>query len=47
MVEKALVELERRADNFKAILEDDPVNHDLSEAEGVALALEAQRAARA
>ena len=47
VVEKALVELERRADNFKAILEDDPANHDLSEAEGVALALEAQRAVRA
>ncbi len=47
VVEQALVDLERRAANFRAILEDDAVNHDLSEAEGVALALEAQRAVRA
>lgn len=47
VIEQALVELERRADNFRAILEDDPVNHDLSEEDGLMLALEAQRAVRA
>ena len=47
VIELALVELERRAANFKAILQDDPINHDLSESEAMALALEAQRAVRA
>ncbi len=47
VVEQALMDLERRAANFRAILEDDVVNHDLSEADGIALALEAQRAVRA
>jgi hypothetical protein len=46
VIEQALVELERRADNFRAILEDDAVNHDLSEEDGLMLALEAQRAVR-
>jgi hypothetical protein len=46
VIEQALIELERRESNFRAILEDDPTNHDLSEDEGVALALEAQRAVR-
>ncbi len=36
-----LIELKRRAENFKAILEDDPINHDLTEQEGIDLALEA------
>ena len=47
VIELALVELERRAMNFKAILQDDPINHDLSESEAMELALEAQRAVRA
>ena len=47
VIELALVELERRAANFKAILQDDPINHDLGESDAMALALEAQRAVRA
>lgn len=46
VIEQALAELERRSANFRAILEDDPNNHDLSEEEATALALEAQRAVR-
>jgi hypothetical protein len=46
VVEQALIALERRTSNFQAILEDDPENHDLSEADGVALALEAQNFVR-
>ena len=47
VIELALVELERRAANFKTILQDDPINHDLGESDAMALALEAQRAVRA
>jgi hypothetical protein len=46
VIEQAIQELEQRSANFRAILEDDPDNHDLSEEDGIALALEAQRAIR-
>jgi hypothetical protein len=45
VIKQVIQELEQRSANFRAI-EDDPNNHDLSEEDGVALALEAQCAIR-
>jgi hypothetical protein len=46
VVEQALIALERRTSNFRAMLENDTENHDLSEQDGIVLALEAQNFVR-